>query len=116
MTTISQSRDSETLGGLFRWTPSQFLLSFEPKTWQTCLAKNVTFLNKSYGEWDKPISYHGSDKGEFEIVPEKNNTDNNYNVVSDFESDKKEEKKRGKVFKLKIDYELDLRPLQILKR
>ena len=54
------------------------------KALKICLAKDLTFLNKSCGEWDKmekpvvvPISYEGSDEEKVKIIP-KNSNYNNY--------------------------------------
>ena len=71
------------------FSTNQFL---NPKT------KDITFLNKSYDEWDKvknpavvPISYRGSDKERVKTVPKNINSNDNYNVVGDSESNDDEE-------------------------
>ena len=53
------------------------------KTSTFCLDKDVTFLNKTYDDWDKvespvivQINYEGSDEKEVEMIP-KNNDSNN---------------------------------------
>ena len=69
------------------------------KTPESCLTKNVTFLNKSYCDWDKTdkqtvarISYEMSDDEGLEMFPEKGSLNNGCNEVCIFNSDSKEEK------------------------
>ena len=57
----------------------------------------MTFLNKTYGEWDKvdktllvPIIYQGSDDEDDKMIPKNNNFNNDNSVVSDSNSDDKE--------------------------
>ena len=72
---------------------------FNPKTKKIILTQDVTFLQKSYGEYtkvEKPafltMCYEGSDdQEELETVPVENNNNNNVNVVSDSDSDSSDE-------------------------
>ena len=73
----SQSMQQGNLGGLCSWTSRLHLLCIE-KNYN--LTYNVTFLGKSYGEWNKVevpafflMSYEGSNEEEvydYEMVPE----------------------------------------------
>ena len=71
---------------------------FNPKTKKNILTRDMTFLQKSYGEYtkvEKPavltMSYEGLDEDEeLETVPVENNN-NNVNVVSDSNSDSRDE-------------------------
>ena len=69
------------------------------KNQKISLTKYMTFLNKSYDEWDKVdksvivlINYEGSNDEENEMIPENNTSNNYYSLVSDCGSDDKEEK------------------------
>ena len=74
--------------------PASTYWIFNPKTKKIILTRDVTFLQKSYGEYtkvEKPtvltMIYEGlDDKEELETVPIESNN-NNINVVSDSDSD-----------------------------
>ena len=74
--------------------PTSIYCIFYHKTKRIILTRDVTFLNKSYGEYnkvEKPVilrtSYEGSDEEEeFKIVSE-NNNNGDINIVSDSDSD-----------------------------
>ena len=78
--------------------PTSTYQIFNPKTKRIILTRDVTFLNKSYSEYnkvEKPVnlntSYEGSDnEEELEIVPVDNNN-NDVNVVSDSNSESSDE-------------------------
>ena len=72
---------------------------FNPKTTKIILTQNVTFLQKSYGDFNNvenhalvTISYEGlDDEEELEMVTIISENKNDYNVVSDSKSDDKSE-------------------------
>ena len=85
-----------------------------------CLTKDVTFLNKSCGDWHTveksiiiPISYEELDEEEVEMFPQNNDYNTYYNAVSDFDIDKEKEKEGENIFEPEIDDELEVttRPL-----
>ena len=80
----------------------------------------MTFLNEIYGELDKvdksvvvPIHYEGSDDEDIKMVPENNNSNSDYSVVSDSKCDNVEEREKENIFGQEFNdkLKLPLRPL-----
>ena len=87
---------------------------FNPKTKKIISTRDMTFLQKSYGEYSKvkkpvlvTMSYEGLDEEEeLKMVPIINNNNNNNNIVSASDSDTDIENDNKNVFDEDIDDEV----------
>ena len=97
--------------------PTGTYLVFNPKTKKIILTRDVTFLQKSYGEYTKveksillTISYEGLDsEEELEPIPIVNNN-NNINLVGDSNSDDDIENDNNKLFEEDLDDKVNVTP------